>query len=291
MKNNDGFDYFYQEQTDQFSFYRIPKSLFIEDRFRGISTDAKVLYGLLLDRVSLSTKNKWIDEQGRIYIIYTIRNIQLSLGCADKKATRLLAELEAYGLIEKRKRGQGKPTIIYVKNFIVSLKQRFKDCQNNDSRVVEATILDQPKQRCNYTDMNKTDYSDTNHILSDDGMKERNQYRNYFKEELCIETIKTDYPYNEEIIEGILELILDVVCSKKETVRIAGEDMLINIVKSRFMKLNFSHIVYVIHCMKENTTKVRSIKQYLLTSLYNAPITIGSYYQALVNNDMASGKV
>ena len=168
MKNNDGFDYFYQEQTDQFSFYRIPKSLFIEDRFRGISTDAKVLYGLLLDRVSLSTKNKWIDEQGRIYIIYTIRNIQLSLGCADKKATRLLAELEAYGLIEKRKRGQGKPTIIYVKNFIVSSKQRFKDCQNNDSRVVEATILDQPKQRCNYTDMNKTDYSDTNHILSDD---------------------------------------------------------------------------------------------------------------------------
>lgn len=88
-----------------------------------------------------------------------------------------------------------------------------------------------------------------------------------------------------------MELILDVVCSKKETVRIAGEDMPINIVKCRFMKLNFSHIVYVINCMKENTTKVRSIKQYLLTALYNAPITIGSYYQALVNNDMASGKV
>lgn len=291
MKNNDAFDYFYQEQSDQFSFYRIPKSLFIEDRFRGISTDAKVLYGLLLDRVSLSTKNKWIDEQGRIYIIYTIRNIQLSLGCGDKKATSLLAELETYGLIEKRKRGQGKPTIIYVKNFIVSSKQRFKDCQSNDSRVVETMILDQLKQRCNYTDRIKTDYSNTNHILSDVGMKERNQYRNYLKEELYIETIKSDYPYNEEIIEGILELILDVVCSKKETVRIAGEDMPINIVKSRFMKLNFSHIVYVINCMKENTTKVRSIKQYLLTALYNAPITIGSYYQALVNNDMASGKV
>lgn len=291
MKNNDGFDYFYQEQSDQFSFYRIPKSLFIENRFRGISTDAKVLYGLLLDRVSLSTKNKWIDEQGRIYINYTIRNIQQSLGCGDKKATRLLAELETYGLVEKRKRGQGKPTIIYVKNFIVPSKQRFKDCQNNDSRVVEITILDQPKQRCNYTDVNKTDYSNTNLILSADGMKERNQYRNYLKEELCIETIKSDYPYNEEIIEGILELILDVVCSKKETVRIAGEDMPINIVKNRFMKLNFSHIVYVINCVKANTTKVRSIKQYLLTALYNAPNTIGSYYQALVNNDMACGKI
>lgn len=102
------FDYFYEEQADQFTFYRIPKLLFTGEQFQGISTDAKVLYGLLLDRVSLSTKNEWLDGQGRVFIIFTISSVQKELGCGDKKATRLLVELENYGLIERVKQGQGK---------------------------------------------------------------------------------------------------------------------------------------------------------------------------------------
>ena len=286
------FDYFYEEQSDQFSFYRIPKSLFIEERFQGISTDAKVLYGLLLDRNSLSKKNGWFDELGRVYIIFTITSVQSALRCGDKKATRLLVELERYGLIERIKQGQGKPSIIYVKNFIVPPKQRFKTSQNNDSSMVKTTILESSKQRCNNTEFNNTDYSNTNLIYSEDEeFEERESYRLYFNERLCIDNLKNDNPYEVEIIDGILELILDTVCSKKKSIRIAGEEKSVNVIKGRFMKLDSGHIQYVMACMKENTTKVRSIRQYLLAALYNAPITIGSYYQALVNNDMATGKI
>ena len=111
------FDYFYGEQAEQYSFYRIPKVLITDDAFEKLSTDAKVLYSLFLDRVSLSFNSGWVDEYGRVYIIYTIRSIQRDLHCAVKKAVKLVKELEQFGLIEKVNRGQGKPALIYVKNY------------------------------------------------------------------------------------------------------------------------------------------------------------------------------
>ena len=91
-----------------FSFYRIPKALFQEPRFQSLSTDAKTLYGILLDRMSLSVKNEWFDKKGRVFIIFTIEDVKKTLRCADNKATRLLRELEEFGLIERKRRGQGK---------------------------------------------------------------------------------------------------------------------------------------------------------------------------------------
>lgn len=112
------FDYFYPEQAEQFAFFRIPKALFRDRQFKNISTDAKVLYGLMLDRVSLSVKNQWIDQKGRVYIIFTLEEIMEELGCANQKATKLVVELEEKaGLIERKRQGLGKPTLIYVKNF------------------------------------------------------------------------------------------------------------------------------------------------------------------------------
>ena len=110
-------DYFYGQSSELFSFYRIPKLLFHDSRFQPLSTDAKTLYGILLDRMSLSARNGWLDKAGRVFIIYTVQEVQDSLGCADKKATKLLRELEEYGLIERKRRGLGKPDLIYVKNF------------------------------------------------------------------------------------------------------------------------------------------------------------------------------
>lgn len=96
------FDYFYGQQADQFSFYRVPKVLFTEDCFWNVSTDAKLLYGILLDRMNLSARNDWLDKAGRVYIIFTIDEIKSSLGCAEKKAVKLLDELEKKcGLIER----------------------------------------------------------------------------------------------------------------------------------------------------------------------------------------------
>ncbi len=287
-----GNDYFYEEQSDQFTFYRVPKVLVAEKRYSSMPSDAKLLYGLLLDRMSLSAKNSWLDGQGRIFIYYKIESIERDMGCRAQKAVKLLKILEEYDLIERTKQGQGKPTKIYVKNFIRLRKSLFKDDENQNSGIVNIKSQDFRKSSCSNTELINTEISDTNLFLSADAdWEERESYSEYFKEQLGIEALKQGFPFDREIIDGILELILDVVCSKKKTIRMAGEDKSINIVKSRFMKLDSSHIEYVISSMKENTTKVCNIRQYLLAALYNAPVTIGSYYQALVNNDMATGKI
>ena len=122
-------------------------------------------------------------------------------------------------------------------------------------------------------------------------MDERLSYQQYFNEQLCVDALYSDHPYDRESITEILELILDTVCSKRKTIRIAGDDKPLEVVKSRFMKLDHSHISYVLSCLKENSTQVRNIKQYLLATLYNAPLTISNYYQAMYNNDHANGLV
>ena len=108
-------DYFYGQSGELFSYFRIPKVLFQDSRFRHLSTDARTLYGILLDRMSLSVKNGWLDEQGRVYIIYTVREVQESLCCGEHKAVKLFRELEQLDLIERKRRGLGRPSLIYVK--------------------------------------------------------------------------------------------------------------------------------------------------------------------------------
>ena len=126
------YEYFYGAQAEQFSFYRIPKALFTEPNFRELSTDAKVLYGILLDQMSLSLKNQWLDAQNKVYIIFTVEEIMDALNCANQKATRLMVELEKQaGLIERKRQGLGRPNLIYVKNFAATINS--KSCEKGDS--------------------------------------------------------------------------------------------------------------------------------------------------------------
>ncbi len=124
------FDYFYGIQADTYSFYRIPKILFTDSIFKDLSCEAKILYGLMLDRMSLSIKNKWFDDQGRVYIIFTVMDVREYLGCCRQTAINLLAELDTdkgIGLIEKKRLGFGKANIIYVKNFVTQAEAGKKD--------------------------------------------------------------------------------------------------------------------------------------------------------------------
>ena len=120
--DNQDFDYYYGDESNQFSFYRIPRQLVTGDRFKRLSTDAKLLYGLLLDRMGPSVKNSWYGKQGRVYLYYTLEEIQEDLNCGHDKAAKLLVELDNvkndFGLIERVRQGQGRPTEIYVKRFI-----------------------------------------------------------------------------------------------------------------------------------------------------------------------------
>ena len=287
------FDYFYEEQSESYSFYRIPKMLFTEEIFEALSTDAKVLYGLLLDRISLSRENGWMDDAGRVYVYYTIKSVKKSMRCANTKACGLLRELDEFGLIERKKQGLGKPTIIYVKDFTRFRKAERLDSEKQNSVFLHTGTLDNRKSETNKTEKNNTESNKTNPILSgaDKDMDERTSYHNYLNSQLDMEIMYERYPYDRETLDAIMNLMLDVVCSKRKTIRIAGDDKPVSVVKSQFLKINSMHLEYIMDCMKKNPAKVRNIKQYLLAAIYNAPLTMQSYYQAWVNNDMAEGRI
>ena len=284
-------DYFYGQAGELFSFYRIPKALFQESRFQNLSTDAKTLYGILLDRMSLSVKNEWFDKKGRVFIIFTIEDVKRTLRCADNKATRLLRELEEFGLIERKRRGQGKPCLVYVKNFSSeSSKESVKNRDNDDSCGSKIACQDPVKSRGIKKKENKTEMNNTNLILSDESekMKNRELLEEYFSHSLEIELLLRLYPDDEDTIYQIVDLLVDTCDSKRKLIRIAGDDKPAEVVLSRLKKLNADHIRFVLDCLAANTSPIRNMKQYLLAALFNAPTTIQLYYQNKVNHDLAA---
>ena len=262
------FDYFYGGQAGLFSFYRIPKALFTDARIRGISAESKILYGLLLDRMGLSVKNGWTDDTGRVYIIFTTEEIMEALYCADNKATKLMKELESCGLIERK-------------------------------RPVKTAALESLKSRGTNTNPINTDSIETDPFLSgetgegagteSEGKDDRTQYQEYFVQQLNFDVLIASHPDDEDMLRELLELLVDTVCSKRRLIRIAGDDKPAEVVKAQLMKLNSDHLRFVLMCLKENTSQVRNIRQYLLATLYNAPMTMSNYYTARVQHDFKTG--
>ena len=247
-------DYFYGQAGELFSFFRIPKALFQEQRFQDLSTDAKTLYGILLDRMSLSVKNEWFDKKGRVFIIFTIEDVKRTLRCADNKATRLLRELEEFGLIERKRRGQGKPCLVYVKNFSAeSSKENVKNRDNDDSCGSKIACQDPVKSRGIKKKENKTEMNNTNLILSDESekMKNRELLEEYFSHSLEIDLLLRLYPDDEDTIYQIVNLLVDTCDSKRKLIRIAGDDKPAEVVCSRLKKLNADHIRFVLNCLAE----------------------------------------
>lgn len=280
-------DYFYGQSGELFSYFRIPKALFQDNRFRQLSTDARTLYGILLDRMSLSVKNGWMDKQGRVYIIYTVREVQESLCCAEHKAVKLFRELEQIDLIERKRRGLGRPSLIYVKDFTTGLsKMHDLNCANSNSGVAQSAVQEQPKPQANKTDKNKTEINKPDPIHSEDI---REQLEDYFYQVLEVELLLRLFPDDKDTIYQIVDLLVDTCATKRRTLRIAGDDKPSEVVRSRLKKLNADHIRFVLNSLAENSTPVRNMKQYLLASLYNAPTTMNLHYQNMMNHDFAHG--
>ena len=413
-----GFDYYYGIEAEQFSFYRVPRMLVKDERFKDLSSDAKLLYGLMLDRMSLSMKNGWLDTENRAYIYYTIEDIMEDLGCCRDKGMKVLAELDSkkgIGLIEKKRQGLGKPDIIYVKNF-ASLedieKVEVPNDTENDSEVgktdfwksvneglentekelseteiddfyeekaenqeetgVEMSIFEElgmdeveygfygssenrlqevdktdfkksekqtsrsrqnrlqeigktdfkksakqtsrsrqielqevGKTDSNYTNINYTDMSYTEDSYNNpihlnpiypsdgdgcDGLEESSAYISLIKKNIEYDLYMQDTTWNDrELYAELFQIICDVVCIKRKSVRIGGEDYPYEVVKSKFLKLNHSHLEYVMYCIQHATTKIGNIKAYMITALYNAPNTMNHYYRQMVQHDMYGG--
>ena len=296
------FDYYYGREAEQFAFYQVPKFLFKNERFKKLSSDAKILYGIMLDRMSLSVKNRWFDEHNRVYIYYTTANIMEDLGCAKEKCSKVVAELKEIGLIEKKRQGLGKPDKIFVKNFISIdsgtgnllqnpevRKSNFKDTENPTSGSSMNKTAESGKSNTNNTEKNNTDSNDTesNLIVSEsDEMRENVIYGQIIKENIAYDDLLMVYPQEEATIEGIYELILETVISHNDEIIVASSKYPMELVKSKFLKLNYSHVEYVMECLQKNTSAVKNVKKYLLAALFNAPSTMDSYYRAQVNHDM-----
>jgi len=268
-------DYFYGQSGELFAYFRIPKALFQDSRFRQLSTDARTLYGILLDRMSLSVKNNWLDEQGRVYIIYTVREVQESLCCAEHKAVKLFRELEQTDLIERKRRGLGRPSLIYVKNFSSGLpKAQVRNCANSNSCAAENAVQVQPKAQSNKTEKNKTERNNPFFPDETDRLTQREQLEDYFYQALEVELLLRLCPDDEDTIYQIVDLLVDTCSAKRKMLRVAGDDKPTEVVRSRLKKLNADHIRFVLGCLAENTSPVRNMKQYLLAALFNAPTTM-----------------
>ncbi len=348
-------DYFYGDEAEQYSFYRIPKTLFTDARYKAVPVEAKVLYGLLLDRMGLSARNGWMDENNRVYIYFTVEDAVAQMGCGKDKAVKLFKALDSdtgIGLIERRKQGQGRPARIYVKNFILpsepdagpepgpsapetgssepephnseetfpseesptyeaevqtSENQKSESVKNEKSvdksarpRKSEVKTSEKPKSgrrkirsqdfgksASNNTEKNNTEKNDTenqsihpspstgeriNKPKLDKGIMD--SYRGLIKQNIEYYGLLEKEPCDKDILDGYVELMVDVCCGQSECVRINGENMPREVVKSRFLKLNRGHISYVRESMRNNTTKIGNIKAYTLTALYNSFATI-----------------
>ncbi len=142
-------NYYYGNEADQYSFYRIPKILLTDRRYKDVSLEAKVLYGLLLDRMGLSARNGWLDDNGRVFLYFTQEEAMSMLDCGKDKATNLFRELEGIGLMKRKKQGQGHPARIYVKNFILELEPAapFQTAENQQSGPLDSAAVCTPENQ------------------------------------------------------------------------------------------------------------------------------------------------
>lgn len=378
------FDYYYGVQSEQFSFYRIPRLLIKDQHFKGLSSDAKLLYGLMLDRMALSMKNHWLDNENRAYIIYSISNVMDDINCSKPTCVKIMKELDSFGLIERKRKGLGKPDIIYVKNFAVLEDSQEQDEESSDfadtfeenkpvmsnenitsegkqdelpevkdfnfnneayglEMVETEEIFKEKEQISPNVGVNSgiskkselpevKDFNFWNEKTLTSGGKEslplevknlapnynnnnyNNQSYNYINQsyqsnlssqadQACNDEIDTigntdayiqqikknlDYDFymtndvaymDKDLLKELFVIICDVVCTKSETIKISGYVYSCDYVRSKFLRLTSNHVMYVMDCIKNITTKIANIKAYLLVALFNAPSTIDHYYQ------------
>ena len=307
------FDYFYGDEAEQFTFYRIPKVLITSQQFKKVSDSAKLLYGLMLDRMGLSIRNGWFDEQNRAYIFFTVNDIMEQMNCKTEKATKLVAELKGIGLIERVKQGQGKPSKIYLKKFInsnndveksiVSVnenqdfgKSKVQTFGNRKSRVSETESQDFRKSKCNYNNINYTDINyiypinqDSYNIQNSDQTEERWIDR-YTK---TVDEIKKqiDYDYlinyaERDIVDEVVNIMAEVMTIPRPKYKIEGDFVEYDAVLNNLKKITAEQLEVCLLAYSRQRQRIRNPKAYWISVLYNIPLTSNIVLQNMVNSDM-----
>lgn len=384
------FDYFYGTEREYFRYYQMPAVMLEDGHYQKLSANAKLLYSVLLNLVSLSQANDWIERgTNRVYIICPQKEIAYRLGCSLRSTVKIVKELEEFGLLERKKQGQGRPELLFVKNFASGdigreikgfngqrpycretgygpdeykeeesfteqgLEQKedsvvfpdmqklhvrtcrnctfrhaeiarsdmqklhVKTCKSCTSRHAEAARLDMQKLHANYIYNNKPDGIISNQSINpeeetcavehgagsslpkvqEDGQRiwdwdaqDIPSCRAWVRRQIEYDVLVHDLPHDRESVDGLVELLAELLASRKETIRISGEELDAQSVKERFQRIDLSCMRYILACLRENSRKVHNIRQYLIATMYNAPVTIRHFYQSEANHGVYAGE-
>mgnify|MGYP000547524432 CR=1 FL=1 len=316
------FDYFYGNEAEQFTFYRIPKILITSPHFKKISDSAKLLYGLMLDRMSLSIRNGWLDDDNRAYIFFTTNDVMEQMCCGTEKATKMLTELDSekgIGLIERVKQGQGKPAIIYLKKFYeledtarsTKLSEiesqdfqesKVKTFENRKTRLSEIESLEFRKSKCNYNNINNTDINNTDinyiypinqdnyNIQNSDTQTEEEWIDRYTK---TVDEIKTqiDYDYlinhaERDIVDEVVNIMAEVMTVYRPKYKIEGDFIEYNAVVNKFRQITAQKLEICLLAYSRKIQRIKNPKAYWISTLYNIPLTSGIVLQNMINSDI-----
>lgn len=319
------FDYFYGNEAEQFTFYRIPKVLFTDNYFRGLSTDAKVLYGLMLDRMCLSARKGWIDENNRVYIIFTLKQVMEYMNCGKDKGCKLLAELDSdkgIGLIERVTRGLGKPAIIYVKSFLIknenseiqeteslgdlgkiNRNQEFENTEVQSSENPKSGLLKNRSQEFgksapNNTELNNNNFNNINPINQDNNINniyepppDTGKWIDRYNKTVAEIKEQVDYDYlinvtERNIVDEVVNIMADVMTVYRPTYKIEGNVVNYEAVINNFRKITAEKLEICLLAFSRRNKKIHNTKSYWVTALYNIPLTSNLALQNMVINDM-----
>ncbi len=320
------FDYYYGVEAEQFTFVRVPKVLFTDkEHFGGLSNEAKLLYGLLLERMSLSRKNNWIDKHNRVYIIFPVEEIEESFDVGHEKALNLLKELDDQSgiwLVKKKRRGLGLPSILYVKNFIVKGEQNtdlvptsrslengiqevgktdIKKSENQTSANPKNRLLEVRKSDSNNIDINNTDMSYTydqsinqsragfQNFSPGDGLIDgidRNAVEEEVKKQIDYDCL-ISHPDSSviQMAEEIKDLMVDVLCGERSVVS-EGKRVSEETARAAYRKITYEHIQYVMKSLVSYPDKISRIDRFLTASLFNSVYTLTNSTFAGFEHDM-----
>ena len=270
--------------NDNFRFYRFPEILMDKKIYPTLTPEAILLYGLIMSRMSMSyslNRGSFTDKNGETFCYFTVKEISSALKCAKEKAIKTLNLLVDEKLIRKEKQGQGRPTRIYLlkPRGLISVPRCTKTGLQEGS---ETEIQEVGESESNYIDNTNRDSINRDiSILDYDSVLEEIKTRTEF--DFLLSKENTD----NKIMEELVKLMADIMCSTNDTLTVNGQTVARETVCNRLNEIGADHLEYVMNSIKAGNSRVRNIRAHMLTALYNAPVTIDTYYQTEVNCDFS----
>ena len=312
------FDFHYGNESEQYSFFKVPKILFSDKPFMDMSIDAKLLYSLMLDRMSLSRANGWTDSENKIYIIFPISTVIDILRCGKGKAVKMMKELEEAGLIERERRGLGKPDLIYVKKFTDRTENPPRphkefDTETGDFVVETENNYSEPFPKMNScvpkNEPQEFSFSDTNNTENIKTDCNNTEFNNIFDIDVDVDKMraidamyakireKIGYSdlardYGRSTVDSFVENLVEIAMMHDDggMFKVTKDKQYpISFIKYRFMNIDYTVADYILDSIRHTKSKVVHLKKYMITTLFNASSTIDAKYQLEANHDMANG--